>query len=236
MGKKIKENAVKIYKPEILKCPKCKAKLKYKYTLSNKVVQFTSGKYFRIRNLGYGCIECNDGITYFSQTANKMCFKGYTYSAKIICTIAYYKNLKYSREEICNILAGMGIEISDRNIDILYKKFLEVISHNYEEDINNAYQKMMDTFGEIRISIDLITIKEKIFVILYDFFTGDRLGLWTFNTVDDPKLDECLKTFIRKDLNITHIATVRQLNNSRFVPLIKSLAPKETSFFSFTKF
>ena len=236
MGKKIEEIAVKIYKPEILKCPKCKKPLKYKYTLSNKVVQFTSGKYFKIRNLGYGCESCNDGIVYFSQTANKMCFKGYTYSAKIICTIAYYKNLKYSREAICNILAGMGVEISDRNIDILYKKFKEVVSRDYDEDIKNAYQSMMDKFGEIRISVDLITIKEKIYVILYDFFTGDKLGLWTFNTVNDPKLDECLATFIHKDLNITYIATIRQLNNSRFVTLIKSLAPEKTNFFSFTKF
>ena len=236
MGKKIEEIAVKIYKPEILKCPKCKSALKYKYTLSNKVVQFTSGKYFKIRNLGYGCEKCNDKITYFSQTANKMCFKGYTYSAKIVCTIAYYKELKYSRDTICNILADMGVEISDRNIDILYKKYKEIVLRNCDQDIKDAYQKMIDSFGEIRISIDLITIKEKIFVILYDFFTGDKLGLWTFDTINDPGLDACLASFISKDLNITYIATIRQLNNSRFVPLVKSLAPDKTNFFSFTKF
>ena len=68
MGKKVVETAVKIYKPEILACPFCNSALKYKYTISNKVVQFTSGKIFRIKNLGYGCLNCNDSNIYFSQT------------------------------------------------------------------------------------------------------------------------------------------------------------------------
>ena len=50
----------KNYKPEILQCPICKGKLVYKHAVSNKVVHFSSGKTFRIRNLGYGCSQCND--------------------------------------------------------------------------------------------------------------------------------------------------------------------------------
>ena len=53
------ERAVKVYKPEILECPKCNSKLKYCYTISNKVIQFTSSKAFRIKNLGYKCPNCN---------------------------------------------------------------------------------------------------------------------------------------------------------------------------------
>ena len=140
---KIQPRAIKIYKPEILYCPKCKAKLKYCYTVSNKVVQFTSGKYFRIKNLGYKCPNCMDHV-YFSQTANKLSFKGYTYSAKIACTIFYYKSIHYGREKICDILTNKGIEISDRNIDILYKNFNELYTMDKDSIIKNNYQEMIE--------------------------------------------------------------------------------------------
>ena len=65
---KINAKAVKVYKPEILTCPKCGNNLKYVYTISNRVVQFSSGKAFRIKNLGYKCSLCNDNV-YFSLTA-----------------------------------------------------------------------------------------------------------------------------------------------------------------------
>ena len=68
----------KVYKPEILSCPKCKSKLAYCYTVSNKLVYFTSGKRIRIKNLGYKCPACEDDAVYVSQTANKLCFKGYS--------------------------------------------------------------------------------------------------------------------------------------------------------------
>ena len=78
---KVKAKAVKIYKPEIMLCPRCKNSLKYVYTVSNRVVQFSSGKIFRIKNMGYKCPNCNDNV-FFSLTALKLAFKGYTYSAK----------------------------------------------------------------------------------------------------------------------------------------------------------
>ena len=115
---KLETKVVKIYKPEILLCPKCKEKLKYTYTVSNKVVQFTSGKAVRIKNMGYLCKNCNDGNVYFSQTATKLCFKGYTYSAKTVCMIDYYKNQGLSRDAICDILTQKGFYISDRNVFI----------------------------------------------------------------------------------------------------------------------
>lgn len=234
MGKKIVEKAVKIYKPEILICPKCKSSIKYNYTVSNKVVQFTSGKYFRIKNLGYSCPSCNDGKIYFSQTANKLCFKGYTYSAKVICLIDYYKNKRMSREEICDILISKGIEISDRNVDILHKKFLSFYELDYDNTIKEAYNKMASEYGEIRISLDLITINEKNYVILYDFFKGNILAVWKVNGITDPNLKKLLELYIGPQNNISLIATVR--NISKFVPLVKSVTSNKTKFITFNKF
>ena len=236
MGKKIEEIAAKIYKPEILSCPFCGGPLKYRYTVSNKVVQFTSGKIFRIKNLGYGCNVCNDSHIYFSQTANKLCFKGYTYSAKIVCMIAYYKAKHLGREGICDILASKGIEISDRNIDILYGKYNEIITQDYDKRITESYQRMMDIFHEIQLSIDLITINEISYVIMYDYFTSEKLALWEFQGLTDPKLVSTLSRYLKPDLRITVIASVRNTKEGKFLPILKKMVSADTRFIAFNKF
>lgn len=233
--KEVQFNATKIYKPEILTCPICNSPLKYCYTISNKVVQFSSGKTIRIKNLGYKCPSCND-IVFFSQTANKLAFKGYTYSAKTVCIIDYEKTVNHKgREAICDFLANKNIEISDRNIDIIHKKFNEIYNQDYDRRIKEAYANMMNKFNEIRISVDLITVNEICYIILYDFFTGDIIGLWKFNGMDDPSLKEILSRYINENYNITTIFTVRGYV-SKLVPLIKALMPKKAKVYSFLKF
>ncbi len=232
MGKKICEKATKIYKPEILVCPFCNSKLKYKYTVSNKVVQFTSGKYFRIKNLGYGCPNCNN-IVYFSQTANKLCFKGCTYSAKIVCMIDYYKSLHKGREEICDILVSKGIEISDRNVDVLYEKFLNYYNQDYDSLIHESFSNMQKRFNEVRISIDLITINQVYYVIIYDYFTSDKLAIWKFNSFDEMR--SMFKIYLTCDFNIAYIVTIRNIKNNKMISIIKEFVPK-VKMISFNKF
>lgn len=236
MGKKIEEIAAKIYKPEILNCPKCGNSLKYKYTISNKVVQFTSGKYFRIKNLGYGCPYCNDSNIYFSQTANKLCFKGYTYSVKIACMIDYYKKQHMGREGICDILASKGIEISDRNVDIIHSKFKEYLNQDYDKIIKEAFINMLKEFNEIRLSIDLITINSTYYIIIYDFFTSKKLAIWIFDSLESNEIKERFANYIANNHNITLIATIRNTKEGKLVPLLKKLTSNNTKFISFNKF
>lgn len=224
----------KNYKPEILSCPFCCSKLSYRYTVSNKLVQFSNGKIFRIKNLGYGCVKCNDHRIYVSQTANKLCFKGYTYSAKILCLIAYYKRKHMSRDSICDILSTKGIDISDRNIDILYQKFEQYSLQDAQLAIAAAYQKMLDEYQQIRLSIDVITIFEKVFIIVYDFFSCELLTIKTFETIMDDRIKIFLASFLSKDKNITVIASIRK--DTVFIPLLKELCPSTTKFIAFNKF
>ncbi len=228
-------NATKIYKPEILICPICGNNLKYCYTISNKTVQFSSGKTIRIKNLGYKCPRCNDDV-FFSQTANKLAFKGYTYSAKTVCIIDYEKTVnKKGREAICDFLANKNIEISDRNVDIIYKRFKEIIERNHDEIIKEAFSNMMNKYNEIRICLDLISVNEKSYVIMYDFFTGNIIGLWRFNGVEDEALKDTLAKYIENNDDISTIFSVRGYV-SKFVPIIKSMISKKTKVYAFLKF
>lgn len=237
MSSKIKENAVKNYHPEIMTCPFCKAKLIYRHAISNKTVQFTSGKYFRVRNLGYSCPKCNDNHIYFSQTANKLCFKGYTYSAKIVCMIDYYKSKHYSRSNICDILAAKSIEISDRNIDIIYKKQKELFENDHNRIILENYDSMLKEFNQICLSIDCITVEDTRYIIMYNYFTGLKLVIWKVK-VDkfESFINNTLSTYINKTFKISVIVSIRNLKGGVFIPMLKLLAPNDCKFISYDKF
>ena len=230
---KINAKTVKIYKPEILICPKCKSNLKYVYTISNRIVQFSSGKAFRIKNMGYKCPNCNDNV-FFSLTALKLAFKGYTYSAKLSCMIEYYKSLGYTRDKICDILAEKDIEISDRNIDIIYKKVRSYIEMDYDKAITDEYKSMMDEFKEIRICLDLVTVEKRIYIIMYSYFSGEIVALWTFDSVDDENVKLLIQKYVNKSYNVTTIVTVRP--QFKFYSIIKENVPRNVKMMSYSKF
>lgn len=222
----------KVYKPEVMTCPKCGTKFKYAFTTSNKVVQFSTGQYRKIKNLAYRCPNCLDGHIYVSNTANKLAFKGYSYSSKIVCMIDYYKSQHYSREKICEQFENRGIEISDRNIDIIYKMFLTHYEANYDENIKKAYEDMVRDYGEIRLSIDCIVINEISYIILYNYFNTDMLAIWKFNT--ESEIEQMLKKYINNDHDIAMIITVRP--GRKLYNILKRFTPKEVKFIAYEKF
>lgn len=224
----------KNYKPEIIFCPICNTKLVYRHSVSNKLIYFTSGKRNRIRNLGYSCPKCLDSTIYFSQTANKFALKNYTYSLKIICMLAKLKEKHLSRERICDYFYNKNIEMSDRNVDNLYHAFLSLKEIDASKTIPQAFESMLNKYHQIRLSIDVITIESTIFLIVYDYFTGDVLAFKEFYTMRDEQISVFLSTFLNKDLPISVIASIRK--DDVFIPLLKSLCPSTTRFISFNKF
>ncbi len=231
---KVEPKSVKVYKPEIMNCPKCGTKLVYVYTVSNKVIQFSSGRIMKIKNMGYKCPSCNDDLVYMSATAHKMSFKGCTYSVKVVCMIDELKSKHKSRDEICDILISKGLEISDRNVDILYKKLNDYINQDYDSIIFESYKRQLDTFNEIRICVDLISINDTYYILLYDYFNGDILAIWKTYSLDANNLNNLLGKYINDKLNITYIVTVRPI--VYFHQIIKSMAPSKCKMLSFAKF
>lgn len=224
--------STKIYKPEILNCAKCNTKLKYCYAVSNRIINFSNGRIIRIKNLGYKCPKCNDNV-YFSLAANKFAYKGYTYSFKIMCMIDYYMNKGYGREKLCDMFYSKGIEISDRNINMIHNKFKTLLNMDYDKNINDAYNHMLAEFGEIRLAIDHIIVNDKNYVMIYDFFSGKLIALWNFNGVDDINMYNMLSNYLKND-NIKVIITVRP--NIKFCILLKTITSKTVKYYSFAKF
>ena len=230
---KVKAKAVKIYKPEIMLCPICKNNLKYVYTVSNRVVQFSSGKIFRIKNMGYKCPQCNDNV-FFSLTALKLAFKGYTYSAKLSCMVEYYKSKNMTREKICDMFAENDIEISDRNIDMIYNKVKSYLDMDYDTKITEAYSDMMDKFKEIRICLDLITVEKTVYIVMYSYFSGDVIALWKFDSIDNEEIPELLRKYCDNKYNITTIVTIRP--QFKFYGIVKENVPARIKLMSYSKF
>lgn len=223
---------VKNYKPEILYCPICGEKLSYAYAISAKTISFSLGKHIFVRNLAYKCHLCANQ-TYVSATASKFALNGCRYSMKVLFIIYYYKTQKYSREQICDILADNDVIISERNIDILYKKFLDYLNKDYLAVLKIKYEEMLNKFKQIRLSIDLISYNKRRLVVIRNNFSQEIIGFYTFDNILDPNLREVLAQYLDKSYLITNIISIRK--DEIFIPLLKELAPIKTKFSVFLK-
>lgn len=227
----------KSYKPEIDNCPLCGAKLKYRYSISNKNIQFSDGKRIKIKNLAYSCSnsDCtHPDFLYTSQTATKMCMKGYTYSAKVLALILYYKHLHKSREEITNILVDEGIEISDRNVDIIYEKLEPYLNMDYKKNIEFEYAFMNRECGGVYLSIDVISLFDGYnYFVIRNFFTSNIIGCHIVKCINDEDYN-ILNDYLNPSFNIKQIITVRPL--FRVYDEIKKRVDENTKFLHFLKF
>ncbi len=226
----------KSYKPEIETCPICGSKLKYRYAVSNKVIQFSHGEKRRIKNLGYSCTNqtCpHKELIYTSQTASKLCVKGYTYSAKILFEIMCYKLTHKSREEIVSLLSKGNIEISDRNVDIIFNKLEPLLLMDYKENIKSKYEYMMKEYGQIALSMDFIKLPEDYKAIsVKSFFDSSYIGIHILKSdgINDYNI---LDDYLNKDLKISYIFTVR--NIYRTYDEIKKRVNENTKIVSYIK-
>ncbi len=223
----------KNYKPEITYCPKCNHQLKYCYSISSKTVFFSNGKKVFVRNLGYKCPNCNDDKVYFSQTATKFALKGIKYSMKILLMIYHYKTHNYSREKILYELEERNITISERNIDILYHKVLDLLAQNYDEIREKSYQEMLTNYNSIDLSIDLISYSKKRLVVIRDYYSAKIIGFYIFKSLNEEELIKTLSKYVKKELPIKVIASVRK--GEGFIPILRSLAPQNTKFIAYLK-
>mgnify|MGYP004476185943 CR=1 FL=1 len=241
---KVVSLGTKVYKPEILTCPFCNNKLIYKHTVSNKIIQFSSGKKFHIRNLGYGCEYCNDGKIYSSSTAVKMAFKGYTYSTRLIGSILYSKEIGLSRYNIASNLLKANIIISDRNVDNIYNHFKNYLNRDYDDVIQIEYNAMINEYGRICISIDMVGVSYKIgegnlarIICVRNYFNNNIIGFYMLDFVDE-KTDELEeKRILNKNLNnpkIKYVITIRRI--FPFYRLIKQMLPNGANLLEFAKF
>jgi len=224
------------YKPEITKCPVCGARLMYRYTVSNKVIQFSNGSKIRVKNLGYSCsnqdCKAND-VIYTSQTASKFCLKGYTYSAKIIAYITILKMKGISREKICAKLSLMGIDISDRNVDKIAEKELENLKIDYKKNIEVEYLYMISHYNQVRISIDSIVVEGIRIISVRDSFHNHQIGFHLVDLEDKETQKAILHEYVDNP-KLTCITTVRRCTD--FFRMLNSVVNRDMEYISFIKY
>ena len=225
----------KVYKPEFEYCPLCGAKLKYRHTISNKQVHFYSGTEIRIKNLGYSCTNeaCTDNkIIYSSQTAAKFCPKGYTYSAKVLSYIVVLKDKKISREEICNRLALKGIEISDRNVDMIYDHFKELSNKDYRRNIEICYNEMINRYNKILLSIDSLIVDDYRTMTVRSAFNNEIIGFHIIPKNDTELVLKLLNEYVSND-KIDSITTTRR--QTSFFSLVEKAVARPMKYYYFLK-
>ena len=115
-----------------------------------------------------------------------------------------------------------------------YKKVLAFFDINPDVSIFKAYDDMLADFNEIRLSIDVITIENSVFILIYNFFSSELLCIKEFSSIKDPLIKEFFSKYINENLKLSVVISIRK--DMFFIPMLKSICPANTKFIAYQKF
>lgn len=230
---------VNVYKPELSHCPLCMQKLVYKYATNNKKVQFRNGEVFEMKNLAYTCKNnlCDFyNYKFTSQSVNRLCSKGCTYSTMMIWSMIYfYKFLNYSVEKISYILSDDSIQICDKNILILIKKNYPLLSLDFENNINIHLKNMRDQYNCTMLFVNLVDIEKKCFYLnVKNAISNEDIGSHFIESQNFNEINKILKKYFSNKIKLNHLFI--DLDNIELMNIVNKLVPIETKTHNLVKY
>ncbi len=145
------------FRPEIKSCPHCHSSLRFCHTVWKKNISTLQGV-IRVWSIGYRCsnTECTYGTTvYRSAEAEMLSMKHTSYGFDVL---AYVGELRYkhhkTRQEIADELNERGVKTSDRNVQLLYERYLTLLRASATERVREVLQQVVDEHGGIILSMD----------------------------------------------------------------------------------
>lgn len=123
------------YRPEQMRCPRCRQVLRRCYALWRKYIVFLSGRYLVV-SIGYSCQNAKcawQGRVYASQEARRLSLRGSSFALEVIVQIGYWRFWK--RWTVAQIHALLTQErhvpISEREVLYLIGVFLVLLRCSY---------------------------------------------------------------------------------------------------------
>lgn len=160
MAKRAKTLEIKdrqIYKPEELECCECGDPLELqRHYRWRKTVQHLSGAVYVASQGGRCCNpECSrqDEIV-TSQEAQRLTLPECTYGLDVIAQIGWWRDKEHmDRATIHNRLTGMGVQLSERQVDYLYNRYQILLACVGNQD-RTRLQAVVDKRGGLKVSLD----------------------------------------------------------------------------------
>ena len=156
-AKRLKIKERQIYKPEQLDCSECGEPLELqRHYQWRKTVQHLSGAVY-IASQGGICTnpECNrkDEIV-TSLQAQRLTLPECTYGLDVIAQIGWWRDKEHmDRATIHSRLSGMGVQLSERQVDYLYNRYQILLACIGNQD-RERLQEVSDTHGGLKVALD----------------------------------------------------------------------------------
>ena len=147
----------KIYKPEPMECGECGTPLALqRHYQWRKRVQHLSGAVY-VASQGGICSnpECSrkDEIV-TSQEAQRLTLPECTYGLDVIAQIGWWRDREHmDRATIHSRLSGMGVQLSERQVDYLYNRYQILLACVGNQD-RTRLQEVVERRGGLKVSLD----------------------------------------------------------------------------------
>jgi hypothetical protein len=145
------------FRPEISCCPHCESKLIRAHASWKKKIATLQGV-IQVSNMAYRCSNphCSHlQARYRSAEAEKLCMKFTTYGFDVLCLVGELRFKHHrTRQEIADELQARGVKTSDRNAQMLYERYLALLSASLDDHIRTELQLVSQQNGGLLLSMD----------------------------------------------------------------------------------
>lgn len=200
-----------IYKPEKMECSECGGTLELqRHYQWRKTVQHLSGAVY-VASQGGKCTnsECSrkDEIV-TSQEAQRLTLPECTYGVDVIAQIGWWRDKEHmDRAPIHHRLLGMGVQLSERQVDYLYNRYQILLACVGNQD-RSRLQAVVERRGGLKVSLDGLApegASEQLWVVREVESQITLVVAW-LDKVDNETLQTLLQPV--EELNMPILATI----------------------------
>jgi len=200
-----------IYKPEKMECSECGGTLELqRHYQWRKTVQHLSGAVY-VASQGGKCTnpECSrkDEIV-TSQEAQRLTLPECTYGVDVIAQIGWWRDKEHmDRAPIHRRLLGMGVQLSERQVDYLYNRYQILLACVGNQD-RSRLQAVVERRGGLKVSLDGLApegASEQLWVVREVESQITLVVAW-LDKVDNETLQALLQPV--EELNLPILATI----------------------------
>lgn len=190
------------FRPEIESCPHCHSHLRFCHTVWKKNISTLHGV-IRAWSIGFRCSNSQcphvDSV-YRSAEAEMLSMKHSSYGFDVLALVGElrFKHHK-TRQEIADELNARGVKTSDRNVQMLYERYLTLLRASVTDQIREALQQAVKEHGGIILSMDGVQPEKgnETLYVIREVLTGTILAARNMKSSSAAELETLILPIIK---------------------------------------
>jgi hypothetical protein len=189
------------FKPELSSCPHCASKLVRAHAAWKKKISTLKGVIFAW-SMSYRCSNphcIHADARYRSAEAEQISMKFTTYGFDVLCLVGELRFRHHmTRQEIAEELNRRGVKTTDRNVQMLYERYLTLLGASVDQHVREILDSVSTQNGGLLLSMDGVQPEKgnETLYVIREVFSGTVLAAKNLKSGSSEELQNLIRPIV----------------------------------------